>query len=193
MARLGVLARQGAARHFQLFLRSAPIRDRLGVDLEGEGADLMREWLRRRGIVQGVVSPSVADRVVAVGEAAGQVKTTTAGGIYYGMLGADLAAEVLSEGLRRDRLDSAWLARYERAWRRRLEPEIELGFDLQHAGAALADADIDEVFRALAGGLDQAVRQVVRFDWHGPAMRVLFRHSRTLLRMRRAGRLRAAS
>ncbi|MFQ5691378.1 MAG: NAD(P)/FAD-dependent oxidoreductase [Gemmatimonadota bacterium] len=165
-ARLGVLAHRDVRAFFARFLRSEAIRSRLGTDPEG-----IRP--HTRGIVQGPVSPSYADRVLAVGEAAGQVKTTTAGGIYYGMLGAEIAAEVLDEGLRRDRLDAAFLARYETAWRARLDREIEAGFELQRAGQRMSDAEIDRLFTVLGSGLATAIRRVVNFDWHGPAVRTL--------------------
>lgn len=173
--RLGVLAAQGGRRHFRRFLATKPIRSRLGVKLENGGHPVVQQALRSRGIVQGPVLPSHADRVLAVGEAAGQVKTTTAGGIYYGMLGAELAGNVLHEGLRRDRLDAGFLQRYEKAWLARLLPEIESGFELQEAGRAMTDDEIDDLFRALRDGIASSVCKVVEFDWHRTALRLLFR------------------
>jgi digeranylgeranylglycerophospholipid reductase len=181
MARMGVLAPQGARRYFLDFLARPAIRRRLGprvvAALEGGPGDPDAAWLasrlRSRGIVQGPVSPSYADRVLAVGEAAGQVKTTTAGGIYYGMLGADLAAGALDRALASDRLDAASLAGYEEAWRSRLGPEIDLGLRLQEAVRGLEDQQIERVFGALQNGVGRAVRRVVRFDWHRGALRVL--------------------
>ena len=51
------------------------------------------------------VSRTWTDQVLAVGDAAGLVKPTTGGGIYYGLLTGHLAAEVLSSALRENRLD----------------------------------------------------------------------------------------
>ena len=171
MARLGVLARQGARRWLARFVRRPGIRDRMdGAVLEEQG---LRRAVASRGIVQGKVEPSHADRVVAVGEAAGQVKTTTAGGIYYGMIGAELASEVLDEGLSAGRLDAAFLSDYERRWHERLGPEIRAGRELQRVGAEMTDEEIDRLFGALQEGLGRAVREMVRFDWHRPALRAL--------------------
>ena len=111
----------------------------------------------------------------AVGEAAGQIKTTTAGGIYYGMIGAGIAAEVLSAGLRTNQLSSAHLARYETAWKTRLGGEIDSGFELQRMGSAMSDPEIDELFTALNSGLGPAVRILIQFDWHQPALRALLK------------------
>lgn len=175
-ARLGVLAPQGSRRHFRRFIRLEPIRSRLGLDLHSGGMDRALAALHSRGIVQGMVSPSYADRTLAVGEAAGQVKTTTAGGIYYGMLGAEMAADRLDEALGRNALDAESLAPYEDRWHDRLGREIRSGLELQERAGALSDGEIDRLFEALRGGIAATVRQVVRFDWHRSALGVLFRH-----------------
>lgn len=184
-ARLGLLAPQRARSYFDAFVRSSRIGPRLGGDHEGtdrpmDGSvhGLAEIRLKSRGIVQGAVRPSFADRAVAVGEAAGQVKTTTAGGIYYGLIGAETAAEVLDEGLRDDRLDRAFLQRYETRWWGRLGREIESGLELQRLGGRVDDPDVDELFAALNNGLGSTVRHLVRFDWHRPVLRELFRHDR---------------
>lgn len=173
-ARLGILASGGARRLFRDFVESPRVRPRLrdkGVLRDGGlEADLLS-----RGIVQGAVRPSFADRCVAVGEAAGQVKTTTAGGIYYGLIGARLAAETLDEGLRRDRLDASSLRRYETAWIDVIGDEIEAGFALQRLGRELRDREVDRAFEALSDGLGSAVRRFVRFDWHRVVIQELLR------------------
>ena len=172
-ARLGVLAPQKAHLHFERFLRKPAIRERLGFP-EDELLERATEALRSRAIVQGPVAPSAVDRVLAVGEAAGQVKTTTAGGIHYGIRGAEHAAGVLAERLPDDRLDAPSLAAYQEAWRAELMPEIEAGLELQRAVRGLSDGEIDQLFEALQGGLGAMVRAAVRFDWHRDALSVLF-------------------
>ena len=60
---------------------------------------------RLRVLPLGPVSRTWTDRILAVGDAAGLVKPTTGGGIYYGLLTGHLAADVLAEALATD--DSA--------------------------------------------------------------------------------------
>lgn len=175
-ARLGLLAPQGARACFRRFLDRPRVRARVSLPPASGGGDPVRARLRSRGIVQGAVRPSVAFRALAVGEAAGQVKTTTAGGIYYGLQGAELAAGVLDGALAAGRLGAAELARYEEAWLEALGPEIEAGLRLQRVGRALEDEDVDRLFRRLQGVLGAAVERAVRFDWHRAALRVLFAH-----------------
>lgn len=176
-ARVGVLAEQGSRKLFERFVRRPEIRERIFPGGEPENGGSLRHRLRSRGIVQGPVEPSVADRVLAVGEAAGQVKTTTAGGIFYGMLGAEMAAEVLSEALEEGDLSAERLSAYEDRWRDELGSEIEAGLRLQRLGRELSDPEIDELFEALQNGVASTIRKVVQFDWHRPALEVLFKRS----------------
>lgn len=68
-----------------------------------------------------------SDRVFLLGDAAGQTKPFTGGGILYGMTAADHAACEI------DPDDPGTLAAYERAWRDDLAPEIRLGHFLRRA------------------------------------------------------------
>lgn len=177
-ARLGLLVSQGAHQLFDRLLELEPVRSRVAWD--GSLTDWRtkaRSRLRSRGIVQGPVRPSYANRVLAVGEAAGQVKTTTAGGIYYGMIGADLAAETLDSSLRDGRLSAERLSVYEERWLGEVGEEIKAGRRLQRLGQRLNDREIDEIFEALNSGLGATIRRLVRFDWHRPALEALFKNS----------------
>lgn len=175
-ARLGLLAPQYGRKHFERLLELPRVRERVAWEgaLENWRPKALRR-LRSRGIVQGRVRPSYSDRVLAVGEAAGQVKTTTAGGIYFGMIGAEIAADVLAERLPVDALSGEELAAYGTRWWDRLGPEIEAGRKLQELGRGMSDRQIDELFGALNEGLGATVRRVVRFDWHRPALETILR------------------
>jgi len=67
-----------------------------------------------------------ADRVLVVGEAAGQVKPTTGGGVYYGLLCADIAAGVLQRSFKCDDFSADALAAYEGEWRAKLNRELTI-------------------------------------------------------------------
>lgn len=157
-ARAGLMTEDRPALHFKrLLARIADSR----VDAE---APVEADF---KPIVQGFKGPSFGARVLAVGEAAGQVKSTTGGGIYYGLLGADLAAEVAQDALRRDRLGAEFLERYERIWKERIGAEIEAGYLYRKAFGRLSDRQIEALFK-LGGwnGIIPLVRRRARFDWH---------------------------
>ncbi len=70
---------------------------------------------------------TTADRVFLLGDAAGQTKPFTGGGILYGMTAADIAADVI------DPADPSTLSTYENAWREELGSDIRLGHLIRRA------------------------------------------------------------
>jgi flavin-dependent dehydrogenase len=118
-----------------------------------------------------------ADRVLAIGDAAGLVKPTTGGGIYYSVVSATLAADVLGDALRRDDLRAGALSAYERAWRDRLMPEFRAQLALRMLAQRLSDAEIDDLFvLARTDGILPIVRRTARFNRHRDLIVALFRH-----------------
>ena len=116
------------------------------------------------------VQRSYADRMIAVGDAAGQVKPTTGGGIYYGFLCADIAAEVVGRALQADDLSRRRLAEYDRTWKKALQNEIRLGYLSRLVFERLSDSSIDELFDVVqAHALDKMALNLdgFSFDWHG--------------------------
>jgi flavin-dependent dehydrogenase len=105
--------------------------------------------------------------VLAVGDAAGQVKMTTGGGVYYGLLGARIASEVLADRLFHGRVGARPLARYEVLWQKMLGPEQRAGQALRRFVSTVSDEALDDIFRAAAArGLSHQVVDLLDFDWH---------------------------
>jgi geranylgeranyl reductase family protein len=125
----------------------------------------------------GPVARTYADRVLAVGDAAGLVKPTTGGGIHYSLLSGALAAETLDDALRRDRLTAPSLARYERRWRQRLGQEIRVGLAFRRIAARLSDDTIDEIIElARVDGVIPLLQETASFNWHRKAAIALLGH-----------------
>ena len=132
-----------------------------------------------RSWVVPVIPPSrtYADRVLAVGDAAGQVKPTSGGGIYYGMLSAREAADTVVEAFRRGTLGRDGLSSYEKRWRARLGFDLKLGTLFRRLFARMADRDVDDLFRTLHfHGLLARVTERVSFDWHRELILFLLRN-----------------
>jgi geranylgeranyl reductase family protein len=118
-----------------------------------------------------------SQRVIAVGDAAGLVKATTGGGIYFGLLSGRIAAEVLADALRDDCLAGNRLREYERRWRARLWPEIRAGLAFRALASRLSDRTIDRVIElARVDGIVPLLKQTADFNWHGAAARALIKH-----------------
>ena len=169
MAKAGLLCRQDGPHYLRRFLARPDIRSRL----RGEPGRILCSVLPL-----GFLPRSYADRIVVVGEAAGHIKPTTCGGIYYGMLTAAMAAEVLDGALKEDRLDADRLSAYEKLWRGLLEEEIEHGLKLRRAFHFLSDISLDKlVALASRDGILNLIQEKMNFDWHRDLIRAVFRHA----------------
>ena len=123
------------------------------------------------------IERTYADRVLAVGDAAGLVKSTTGGGIYYSLVSASIAAEVLGTSLRRDRLDASTLSRYQKLWQRRLGSELKAQFSLRELAERMDDDEIDALFDlAQTNGVMPIVRRTARFNQHRDLIVSLLKH-----------------
>jgi len=126
--------------------------------------------IRQKAIPLGTPTRTYGDRLLAVGDAAGQVKPTTGGGIYFGHLGAKIAAEVLDEALRDDDLSSRRLVRYEQRWKAVMGSELARGYLARWAYARLSDRQIERIFTIMdaTGAAEAFLRsREFSFDWHG--------------------------
>jgi digeranylgeranylglycerophospholipid reductase len=125
------------------------------------------------GIPLKPLAKTCSQRLIVVGDAAGQVKPTTGGGIYYGLLCADIAANTLHRALENDDLSTKGLASYERKWRRKLGRELKIGYYARKFYERLSDRHIDRIFDIIeSNGIDEALLEAedLSFDWHGKAV-----------------------
>lgn len=168
-ARIGVMADGDAGQFFSRMLER--VRERWGVEVPDGAAP------RRRMLPLGSVRRSYTDRVVAVGDAAGLVKPTTGGGIYYSVISGEIAAEVLNAQLAADDLSARALADYERRWHARFQPEFSAQLALRFVAQKMRDADIDALFTlATTDGILPLVRQTARFNRHRDFILALLKH-----------------
>ncbi|MDD5189716.1 MAG: NAD(P)/FAD-dependent oxidoreductase [Dehalococcoidales bacterium] len=119
------------------------------------------------------------DRLLVVGTAAGQVKPLTGGGIYYGLLCADMAANTLNRAFNSGDFSPAHLAGYERAWKRKLGSELRNGYFARRMYELLSDSQIDSVFKLMkTSGLIEEMEKSddLSFDWHGAVVNRIFNH-----------------
>ena len=126
----------------------------------------------------GPVARTYASRLLAVGDAAGLVKPTTGGGIYYSLISGQLAAGTLDEALRADDLRDGRLRAYEHDWRARLGAEIRIGLAFRTLAARMSDRAIDAVVElARVDGIIPMLRQTADFNWHRQSALALLRHA----------------
>jgi len=107
----------------------------------------VEEKIAGRIALLGLRRPVDADGFVIVGDAAGQVKATSGGGIYYAMIAGRIAGEIAPRYVGGDREATA---EYERRWRSRFGREVSFTAFGRRAINHLSDADLDALLGAIA-------------------------------------------
>ena len=133
---------------------------------------------KRWGIPIRPLKQAYRDRLLVIGDAAGQVKPATGGGIYYGLQTSALAAETLATALSGGNLSANALAPYERAWRALLGEELDTAYGARRIFEMLGDRQIDYLVRMMSSnGLASRIfdRPDSSFDWHGGIARQVLR------------------
>jgi digeranylgeranylglycerophospholipid reductase len=170
-ARIGLMCDGNAARHFSGFV------SRLGSRLHLLGDERDRLEPRQKMLPLAPLPRTYGQRLLAVGDAAGLVKATTGGGIYYSLLSAGMAADVLEHALTKDALGEDRLRAYERAWRSRLGAELDAQLSLRLLANELSDEDIDMLFElARTDGIMPIVRRTAKFNQHRDLILSLLKH-----------------
>jgi digeranylgeranylglycerophospholipid reductase len=177
VARVGLMCEGNAETYFKKFL---PRLKRLGIDID---RDLV---LRPRMLPLAPVQKTYGPRFLVVGDAAGLVKPTTGGGVFYSMISAEISADVLADALHRDKLGESDLSMFQDLWRERLMEEIEAQLTLRLLLQRLTDDEVESIFDLwMTDGLMPLIRKTAKFNQHRklivaltryPAMRkILFR------------------
>ncbi|MCL0094461.1 NAD(P)/FAD-dependent oxidoreductase [Dehalococcoidales bacterium] len=169
-ARVGLLSRRSPDLYLKKLMSSLLTQGKI-VSTEVE--------LSYGGIQLKSLAKTYGERLIVVGGAAGQVKPTTGGGIYYGLLCADIAANKLHQALDSDDLSARNLASYEREWKQKLGRELRIGYWARKLYERLSDQQINWIFDIIkSNGIDEALLKAddLSFDWHGEAILRLIGH-----------------
>jgi digeranylgeranylglycerophospholipid reductase len=156
-----------------LMTRKSPgQRLRLWLDeLESEGRiNKGDHFVKQSGIPLKPLSSTAGERVVVVGDAAGQVKPTTGGGIYFGLLCADLAANSIHQAIEENNYSAKRLSSYEKEWRALLLSEISREYWARRAYQLLSNRQLDDLFKAIQrNGIIESLlnNEYTSFDNHG--------------------------
>jgi len=131
------------------------------------------------GVVLKPLSRTRADRLMVVGTAAGQVKPLTGGGIYFGLLAADIAANTLNKCLAQDNLSSEKLGSYQLSWKHKLGREMRVSYWARRAYELLNDGQINRIVEVLESSKllsEMEKSRELSFDWHADVITHMFNH-----------------
>jgi flavin-dependent dehydrogenase len=167
-ARVGVMAERLAPTHFTRLMDR--VSSRWGLDWDGAPP-------RQKILPLSSIARTYRERLLVVGDAAGLVKPTTGGGIYYSLLSAALAAGVLLPALGDGDLSARRLSDYQRQWKARLKNELDTQLSFRKLVQQMSDDDIEGLFElARTDGVLPIVRKTASFNRHRRLILALLRH-----------------
>lgn len=117
--------------------------------------------------VNGPIEKFVSNKVVTVGDAAGQSKPTTAGGIYSCGIGGIFAGKAISEFL--ETRKTADLENYQKSWNEKFGKEFEKQLFARKMLDRLDNKTIDKIFSTITPEMMQDVSND-DFDFHTSAI-----------------------
>jgi geranylgeranyl reductase family protein len=140
-ARIGLCANEWGCDRLRSFLQKDLIRRRLRGSPVG---------LFVGGLPLGPPASTAREGFMAVGDAAGQVKPTSGGGIYPGLVCAKIAGNVAAAAVQEGDCSAKNLAEYDRLWRAAVGRELAIGMKVNRWLNRMSPAEIDEVVSFLS-------------------------------------------
>lgn len=154
-------------------------RDEAKVGVAGKGINpalAIEEFLNAKGKhstirkifapiwVKGPIKEFVTDNVVTIGDAAGQAKPTTAGGIYSSGVGGILAGQAISKFLESG--SKSDLLEYQKKWNEKFGKEFENMLLARSLLERLDNKSIDGIFESITPKMLDEISKEGSFDFH---------------------------
>ena len=157
-------------------------RGKIGVAGKGINTSVaLHEFIRSKGekysIIRKIFAPIwiggpksqfVFDRTLIVGDAAGQTKPTTAGGIFSCGMGGVLAGQAISNAIEKN--DDSLLYEYEKSWKSMFQKEFQSMLLARKVLERLDNKAIDAIFSSLSKKAITDVSNFSDFDFHSSAL-----------------------
>jgi len=165
--RIGLSTSYNSSLFLKSFLKYLKLKGRI----KEQDFDIMR-----RPIPLGAIKNTYTSRVLVAGDAAGQVKPTTGGGIYFGLLCADLAAKTLIGAFKKGDFSSNLLRHYEINWKKKIEFDLTMGLYLRKLIAHFNDEQIEELVRFCSQeSILKLIEKYADFNHHGRFIKELIK------------------
>jgi digeranylgeranylglycerophospholipid reductase len=139
--------------------------------------------------INGPLKSFVFDRMILVGDAAGQSKPTTAGGIYTCGIGGVLAGRALVEAADKSKSNEKkqrlLLKQYESNWLSMFKSEFDKMLLARRLLERMDNKAIDDLIKAIPSGMVQEASMDGDFDFHSAALAKILR-TKSAARMAKA-------
>jgi len=100
-------------------------------------------------ITGGPIKKTYSNNIMLVGDAAGQVKATTGGGVIMGGLCSKIAAKIAVESILKNDFSAKFLKKYDRLWRNNYEREFKIMNLTRNIINIMPDLMFNELFKTI--------------------------------------------
>ncbi|UJG42951.1 MAG: NAD(P)/FAD-dependent oxidoreductase [Candidatus Heimdallarchaeum endolithica] len=143
IAKVGIGSRyRPAKRYLRNFIFSDLLKKRFHsfkILKEMSGAIPLGSFIRR----------SYTDNILVVGDAAGQTKPTTGGGVILGGIAARIAGEIAAKAVIEGNYTKSFLKQYEKRWKKEFARNLLIMKLVRHYLDSLDDKEIDDLVKML--------------------------------------------
>jgi len=176
-AKIGLAAgaRSNVRVCFERFLKHPPISSKL------QHAEMLTKTHYHPIPVDGGERRTYGDAVLAVGDAASQVKPTTGGGIVFGLACGQLAGRTAATAIMNNDTSCKFLSRYEKAWRDLIGFDLKVMAWLRRLLYGIPDHRLNKIFSIFNGlGVSEVLGKTSDIDFQGRTLLSLSRNPRLL-------------
>ncbi len=157
--RIGISTRKNSPSFLKSFLKYLQLKGRINQ----ESFDIVR-----RPIPLEPIKHTYTSRILVVGDAAGQVKPTTGGGIYFGLLCADLAAKTIIDAFKKKDFSKNLLRHYEINWKKKIAFDMTMSIYFRKLIAHFNDEQIEELVKFCSQeSIQRLIEKYADFNHHG--------------------------
>lgn len=118
--------------------------------------------------VKGPIEQFVSNKIVTIGDAAGQSKPTTAGGIYSCGMGGILSGRAISKFLDSEKLSV--LEEYQKNWKEKFGKEFEKQLLARKILERIDNKTIDKLFETITPEMVKDISEKDDFDFHAGSL-----------------------
>ncbi len=132
----------------------------------------------------GFLKKTYASNIIVVGDAAAQVKPTSGGGIYTGLLSANHCANVALEALQKNNFSSQFLKKYHKLWYSDIGLELFLGMRFRKIFKNITDNQINKYIKKFQNPkITGLITKYGDIDYPSRLLKPLLRKTPTLIRL----------
>ncbi|MCX5715992.1 MAG: NAD(P)/FAD-dependent oxidoreductase, partial [Candidatus Omnitrophica bacterium] len=158
-ARIGLSTKKDSMKYLSNLISNTPLSDKIKDK---------KPILRKRIVPISPIDRTYFDRLLVVGDSAGQVKPITGGGIFYGLLCASAASETIISAFKKKDFRSRCMRGYETKWKKLIGLELKAGSFVRKFMGSLNDDNMEGLVATFKK--DQKIKNILQkshaFDWH---------------------------